>query len=369
MGSGRRCDRLRTVKIQENVPLAPFTTFKVGGPARYFIEAASEDELREAFRWAEQGGLRPFVLGGGSNLLVADEGFDGLVLRIVLRGVKQDGDRFEVGAGEGWDEFVDRAVAANCAGVECLAGIPGSVGATPVQNVGAYGQEVAETIQSVRALDRNGGEFVELTAEDCRFRYRTSLFNKEEPGRFVIASVRFRLRPGGAPTLKYADLQRHFAGREGTPGLAEVAEAVRGIRRSKGMVIEAGDPDTQSAGSYFKNPVVAAARVHGMAAAAGMEAGKVPVFPAGEGCVKLSAAWLVERAGFAKGFRLGAAGVSTKHTLALTNRGEATCADVLRLEETVRAGVRERFGVELEREPVLLQPSRSKETDSVAVNP
>lgn len=327
----------------------------MGGPARYLLEAEDESDVCEAFHWAAEDVKLPlYVLGGGSNLLVADEGFPGLVLRVAIRGVAQEGCRFDVGAGESWDALVDRTIAAGCAGMECLAGIPGSVGATPVQNVGAYGQEVAQTIESVRVFDRLQGVFKEFSAAECGFRYRTSLFNTEQRHRFVITRVRFALRQGGLPELRYADLQRHFAGREGMPTLAEVAEAVRGIRRAKGMVLTPGDPDTQSAGSYFKNPVVRLEDVPRIAARAGVEVAAVPAYPAAEGCTKLSAAWLVERAGFAKGFRLGAAGVSTKHSLALTNRGGATCADVLRLEQRIREGVRERFGVGLEREPVLL---------------
>lgn len=334
--------------------MGPYTTFGVGGDARFFVDVKDEAGLVEAFGWAKERGLPVFVLGGGSNLLVSDDGFDGLVLHVAIPGVERDGASFDVGGGESWDAFVDQTIAAGCAGVECLAGIPGSVGATPVQNVGAYGQEVAQTIESVRAFDRVSGSFVEMAAAECRFRYRTSVFNTEERGRYVITRVRFRLRDGGEPTLRYADLQRHFAGRERTPTLGEVAEAVRAIRNSKGMVIVPGDPDTQSAGSYFKNPIVAAGTVARVAEAAAVETARVPVFPAGDGRAKLSAAWLIEQAGFGKGFRIGAAGISTKHSLALTNRGGAMCADILRLESRVRDGVRERFGVELEREPVLV---------------
>ena len=342
--------------IRENVSLAPYTTFGVGGPARYFVEAEDEIDIWEAFNWAAKGVKLPvFVLGGGSNLLVADEGFEGVILQVAIKGYEREGCRFDVGAGEAWDPLVDATIAAGCAGMECLAGIPGSVGATPVQNVGAYGQEVADTISSVRVFHRRTGWFSDLTAEQCRFRYRASLFNTDEPGTYVITRVRFELRPGGQPQLRYADVQRAFAGRETPPSLAEVAEAVRGIRRSKGMVIEKGDPDTQSAGSYFKNPIVPASVVSEIASAAGVEVEGIPVYPSGrDGKVKLSAAWLIERAGFQKGFRLGAAGVSTRHTLALTNRGGATCADILGLERAIRDGVRERFGVRLEREPVLL---------------
>ena len=335
--------------------MAPYTTFGVGGPARYFVEAGDEGAVLEAFRWALDRRLPLFVLGGGSNLLVADAGFDGLVLRVNLLGVKRDGCAFSVAAGEPWDPLVDLTIEAGCAGMECLAGIPGSTGATPVQNVGAYGQEVSQTVVSVRALDRVVGEFVELTAEQCRFRYRMSLFNTEERERYVITRVRFRLREDGAPELRYADLQRAFAGREKAPSLAEVAETVRRIRRGKGMVIAPGDPDTQSAGSYFKNPVVPAGRVAEISFAAGLEPTAVPVYPAGtRGDVKISAAWLIEKAGFEKGFQMGAAGISTRHTLALTNRGGASCAEVLRLEERIREGVRAQFGVVLDREPVFV---------------
>ena len=340
--------------IQENVHLAEHTTFRLGGPARFFIEAENEGDVAEAFAWAGERGVPVFVLGGGSNLLVPDEGFPGLALRIGIRGVEQEGCRFTVGAGEPWDALVDRTVGAGCAGMECLAGIPGSTGGTPVQNVGAYGQEVSETITAVRAFDRREQRFVDLSKDACRFRYRASLFNTEEPGRYVVTGVRFALRAGGEPTLRYADLQRYFAGYSMPPTLPEVAAAVREIRGSKGMVLVEGDPDTQSAGSYFKNPVIATERLPQIAAAAKVVEEAVPRYPAGESQVKLSAAWLMERAGFGKGFQLGAAGLSTRHALAVTNRGGASCADVLRLEEHVRLGVFEHFGVRLEREPVLL---------------
>ncbi len=345
------------MRIQENVALAGYTTFRVGGPARYFVEATAEEDIPEAFRWARERSLPLFVLGGGSNLLVAEEGFPGLVLRIAIRGVERDGCAFSVGAGESWDELVDATVAAGCGGMECLAGIPGSVGATPVQNVGAYGQEVGPITASVRAFDRQTERFVELSGAECRFRYRSSLFNTEGRDRYIITRVQFGLRADATPELRYGDLQRYFQGREagaGTPSLAEVAAAVREIRRGKGMVLAEGDPDTQSAGSYFKNPIVPEAQVERVAAAAGVAPKAMPVYPAAEGLRKLSAAWLVERAGFPKGCRLGMAGVSTKHSLALTNRGGASCADVLRLEERIRDGVLERFGVRLEREPVLV---------------
>lgn len=343
------------MRIEENKALAPFTTFGIGGPARWFAEVRSEDDLCDAAAWARERGVSVFVLGGGSNLLVADRGFDGLVLHIALRGVQTErrGDDvlFRVAAGEDWDALVQRTVEDDCAGMECLAGIPGTVGGTPVQNVGAYGQEVSTAIRKVRAFDLRAGTTVELAAEACGFGYRKSRFNSEDRGRYVVLEVEYGLTKNGAPTLRYAELQRAFpAGVR--PALAEVAAAVRTIRRGKGMVLVEGDPDCRSAGSFFKNPVVAAERVSAIAAAAGKEP---PQFASGvPGEAKLPAAWLIEQAGFRRGYERGAAGISSRHTLALINRGGATAADVLALAEEIRDGVAERFGVRLEMEPVLL---------------
>ncbi len=342
------------LQIREEIPLAPFTTFGIGGAARYFAEAATEAGIVSAVLWAKEREVPLFVLGGGSNLLVRDAGFGGLVLKISVMGVEVCGGKlFDVGAGERWDGFVDRMMRMDMAGVECLAGIPGSVGGTPVQNVGAYGQEVSETIESVRVFDRATFEWVEFDNAACRFRYRESLFNTDEPGRYIVSRVRFRLRPMGEPNLRYADLQRRFAGREGVT-LLQVATAVREIRRQKGMLLVDGDADCCSAGSFFKNPIVAAGRLVGIAAAAGVEESKVPHWAAGAEMMKIPAAWLLEQAGFAKGYGAGPARISTRHTLALTNRGGATCADIERLQEEIVGGVRERFGITLEREPVLV---------------
>jgi UDP-N-acetylmuramate dehydrogenase len=364
------------VIIREQESLAEYTTFRIGGKARYFAIAESEGDVVEAVRFAVALDLPLFVLGGGSNLLVPDEGFEGVVLLMWIQGMTywvggmtdKDGF-FDVGAGEEWDSLVAETVNVGCAGIECLAGIPGSVGGTPVQNVGAYGQEVSETIVSVRAFDRTDGEFVELANAECGFRYRESVFNTAERGRYIVTRVRFQLRPGGAPTLKYADLLRRFGENNGksldakgaelagfreveqvtasaSPTLAEVAAAVREIRLGKGMLIVDGDPDSRSAGSFFKNPIVAVdvlERIPG-----------VPHWPAGEGHVKLPAAWLLEQAGFVKGYGMGAVRISSKHTLALTNRGGATFADVAALQDEIVAGVEKRFGVRLEREPVVL---------------
>lgn len=342
------------MKIRENVALGPLTTLRVGGPARYFAVAESEQDVAEAVRWAEERGVPLFVLGGGSNLLVSDAGFSGLVVQIGIKGIEDCGDGlFRVGAGEVWDEFVDRMVKAGMQGVECLAGIPGSVGGTPVQNVGAYGQEVAETIILVRVFDRTAGEFVELDREACKFRYRKSLFNSDQPERYIVTRVDYRLHPNGTPQVTYGDVKRYFADSSEDVDLESVAAAVREIRRGKGMLLVENDPDCRSAGSFFKNPVVEAGRVAKIAAA-GTCKEAMPHWPAGDGMVKLSAAWLIERAGFGKGFADGAAGVSSRHTLALINRGGATAADIQRLQDRIRRGVQERFGVELEREPVFL---------------
>ncbi len=345
------------MNLKENEPLAPFTTLGIGGPARWFAEAASETELAEAAEWAREHSVRLFVLGGGSNLLVADAGFDGLVLHVSLRGVAAEdaaGERlYRVAAGEDWDAFVSRAVTENCAGVECLAGIPGTAGGTPVQNVGAYGQEVASVIDRVRAFDLERREFVEFSAAECGFSYRRSRFNSEDRGRYVVTRVDYRLRYGGAPTIAYPDLQRAIGGSgtaDGAPALAEVAAAVRRIRQTKGMLLVEGDADSRSAGSFFKNPVIAEERLTEIAA----RGAAPPRFTAGPGMVKVPAAWLIEHAGFTKGYAMGPAGISTRHTLALVNRGGATAADILALADAISTAVEERFGIRLEMEPVMV---------------
>lgn len=342
-------------RIEENVPLAGLTTLGVGGSARYFLSARDEDDIPAAFRFAEEKGLDTFVLGGGSNLVVSDAGFGGLVVKIDLRGVRfgePDENGFviaEAAAGEDWDEFVAECVRRELAGVECLSGIPGSVGGTPVQNVGAYGQEVSETIVRVRCFDRAAGEFVELSNAECGFSYRKSIFNTSEKGRYVVTKVTFRLGAGGEPKVVYRDLKEYFD--ERSSSLTEVREAVLAIRRRKSMVIDAADPNSRSAGSFFKNPIVAAEILGVIAAAEGSD---VPSFPAGEGQVKIPAAWLIERAGFAKGYRLGEAGISANHSLAIVNLGRAKAADIFALMNEVRAAVKVRFGIELVPEPVFL---------------
>jgi UDP-N-acetylmuramate dehydrogenase len=347
------------MQIDENIPLGPLTTFGIGGPARWFVRAASEDDIAAASEWARSRAVPLFILGGGSNLLVADSGFDGLVLHIALLGIEStsetDNRVFRAAAGEDWDTFVQQTVDVNCAGLECLAGIPGTVGGTPVQNVGAYGQEVANTIARVRAFDLATSSFVEFTTEECGFAYRRSRFNTVDCGRFIVTRVDYRLTSGGSPSLRYAELQRFFAGKSSL-SLAEVADQVRKIRQGKGMLLVEGDIDCHSAGSFFKNPIVSAEWLTEIALAAGKEP---PQFPAGSGPqnagkVKVPAAWLIEQAGYSKGYARGAAGISSRHTLALINRGGATAADIMALAEEIRSGVEARFGVTLEMEPVRL---------------
>jgi UDP-N-acetylmuramate dehydrogenase len=352
------------VLLLENIPLAPLTTIKIGGPAKYFVEARTAGEVQEAVAFACSRDLPVFVLGGGSNLLVADTGWPGLVLKIAIQGINQvqrsghdDGKiLFDAGAGESWDKFVCHAVMARCAGVECLSGIPGSVGGTPVQNVGAYGQEVAETITSVQVLDLRDkdGQVRELCPEACGFSYRASIFNTSERGRFIVLRVTYALTPGGNPRISYADLKRHFEGRETPPDLAETREAVRHIRACKGMLITPGDPDCLSAGSFFKNPVLSEEHHEDLKRRAAARGLTLPRYPALETRKKVSAAWLVERSGFSKGFGFGRVGISTKHALAIVNRGGATAADVLTLKEQIQHRVEEIWGVRLEPEPVVV---------------
>ena len=346
--------------VEENKPLAPLTTLGIGGPARWFVEAKTEEDIVEASELAKEKGAPLFVLGGGSNLLVADAGFNGLVLHIALKGIQVresaagTNERiYEVAAGEDWDQFVQQALDDNCTGLECLTGIPGTVGGTPVQNVGAYGQEVASAIERVRVFDLHERSIAEFSAEECGFAYRHSRFNTTDKGRVVVTRVDYRLRSGGAPTLKYADLRRAFPP-DSNPTLNEVADAVRRIRQSKGMLLVENDPDCRSAGSFFKNPVVSEAQAAGAAIICGEDPPRFPSGRGNEGLVKLSAAWLIERAGFAKGYALGRAGISHKHTLALVNRGGATATEIIALADQIRSAVAARFAIDLQMEPVML---------------
>ncbi|HVT98947.1 MAG TPA: UDP-N-acetylmuramate dehydrogenase [Acidobacteriaceae bacterium] len=342
--------------LQEHVPLAPYTTFGIGGPARWFVEAGDEESVVEAMRFAREKNQALFVLGGGSNLLVSDQGFPGLVLHIALQGIAHEGSLFRVAAGENWDSFVSHAIGAGYGGIECLAGIPGTVGGTPVQNVGAYGQEVADTIASVRVLDRDNFTFSEMPASDCGFSYRRSIFNSTHRDRFIVTRVDYKLRAGSKPVLQYPDLRRFFQDRPEAPSLAETAAAVREIRHRKGMLLVEGESDCRSAGSFFKNPIVPQAQYDAIAA---RESVPVPSFPAEAGFVKIPAAWLVEHAGFHKGYTLGKAGISSRHTLALINRGDARAAEIVALRDRIVQAVEGQFSIRLEPEPVWLGPKAS----------
>ena len=343
------------IKIRENICLAPYTTLQVGGCASYFAEPENDDEIIEALGWARSRSLAVFVLGGGSNLLVSDAGFGGLVLHMTMAGIdvrNHGGKRiYSAGAGLEWDAVVKLAVEDDCAGVECLSGIPGSVGGTPVQNVGAYGQDVSGTIVRVCAIDAATLEPVEFDRVACHFGYRQSRFNGTDRGCYILTRVDYALEPGGAPSITYPDLKRRFGPNHATPSLVQTREVVLAIRRAKAMVLDRNDGDSRSAGSFFKNPVVSLADYERIAACSAVP---VPHFAAGDGQVKLTAAWLIEQAGISKGFVLGPVAISSKHTLALINRGGATAADVLTLKEFVQRRVCERFGVALLPEPVML---------------
>ncbi len=350
------------LKIEKNRPLATFTTLGVGGPARSFVQVDEEEQLLEALELAEENEWPVFILGGGSNLLVSDEGFPGLVAKIELKGIRFDEahkGRVVASAGEDWDSFVLRCVEKDYAGVECLSGIPGTVGGTPIQNVGAYGQDVGQTISSVRILDRRDRGIRQIEKTECRFSYRSSIFNTEAVNRHVVISVTFSLVPGGTACISYADLVKRFGSAGVHPALAEVRKTVLEIRASKGMLIRTGDPDCQSAGSFFKNPLVeesALREIESRARKAGhLSSGQeVPGFSAPDGKIKVSAAWLIEKSGFARGYKRGRAGLSSKHTLAIINRGGASARDILDLMREIQSGVKSTFGVDLKPEPVFV---------------
>jgi UDP-N-acetylmuramate dehydrogenase len=347
--------------IHQLVPLATHTTLGLGGPAAFFAEVADADALVVAMRWARERQVPTFILGGGSNLVVADEGFPGLVLHMRMRGLRWGQVAGEVcveaQAGEVWDDVVAEAVSRNAAGIECLSGIPGSAGAAPVQNIGAYGSEIGESIRSVRVLDRHTLEIRDMGASQCSFTYRDSIF-KREPDSFVILSVTLGLAKDGACPIRYGELAAAVAGKA-RPTPAEIRAAVLALRRKKSMVLDAADPNRRSAGSFFTNPIVstlAADRTALRAVAAGLinapEA--MPRFPLPDGRVKLAAGWLIEHAGLAKGFRMGPVGISSQHALALVHHGDGTTADLVRLALHARAAVKDRFGVTLVPEPVFL---------------
>ncbi len=348
---------------RQNVPLAPLTTLGLGGNARFFVDVTGVDGTVEALRWAAEKRLPVFVMGGGSNVVVGDDGFDGLVIQMGLRGLslhpRGKTVLVEAAAGEPWDAVVALTVARDLSGLECLSGIPGLVGATPIQNVGAYGQDVSQVLRSVRVLDRDSLVIETLDADACELAYRDSFF-KRQPHRFLILSVTFELTPGGAPKLSYAELQNALAMQPATaPSLTAVRDMVLTLRRKKSMVIDPADPNRRSAGSFFTNPVVTAKeadRVAAVAVAQGLVARTdlVPRFAAPGRQVKLSAGWLIEMSGISKGFRQGAVGVSTNHALALVHHGGGSTADLLQLARHIRTTVHDRFGVLFAPEPVIV---------------
>ena len=345
--------------LLEHVPLAAFTTLGVGGHAQFFCEVRSEQDIRDAVVFARERELPLFIMGGGSNLVVADAGFPGVVLKVALLGIRQKGVaggrvQFTVAAGEDWDAFVAGTVQSRFAGLECLSGIPGTVGGTPIQNVGAYGQEVSQTIVELHALDLDSLERVTFSNQQCQFSYRSSRFNSSDRRRYIITGVDFCLMYNGKPALRYPDIDNYFAASSTEPTLAEVRDAVLEIRRRKSMVIIRGDKDSRSAGSFFKNPIVPEKQYAELAARLGAKGLQLPSYPAGEGLRKIPAAWLVEHAGFAKGYAKGAAGISSRHPLAIVNRGGATAAEIVALKDDIQARVREEFGIELQTEPVFL---------------
>ncbi|MBA2379432.1 MAG: UDP-N-acetylmuramate dehydrogenase, partial [Blastocatellia bacterium] len=341
------------MEIKRNIELAPFTTLGIGGPADQYIEAHGEKDVADAFDYALQNRLDIFVLGGGSNVLIADEGFRGLAIHVKLRGIEYKTEGVDVivtaAAGEDWDPFVAAMVDQDLAGVECMSGIPGYIGGTPIQNVGAYGQEVSETIVSVSCFDRATRQITELSNARCGFSYRRSIFNTTDRDRYVVLWVKYRLKRGGPPKLNYAEL-RNAVG-EAEQSLCQVREAVLAIRRKKSMVIDPADINSRSAGSFFKNPIITEAV---FAELKNLFNSDVPSFPAANTHVKIPAAWLIEKAGFEKGHRHGSVGMSESHSLALVNRGGGSAREILELKEQIQSEVRKQFNIELQTEPVFI---------------
>ena len=363
--------------IQENFPLAGQTTLGLGGPARFFISCETEEDIRFALAFAERRRLPLFVLGGGSNVIIADAGFDGVVLRVTMRGweLRDDGENelLRAAAGEHWDDLVAFCVHRGLGGLECLSGIPGTAGATPLQNVGAYGQDVAGTIHQVRVMHRPTGALLTFAGSDCGFGYRSSRFKTSDAETYIITGVSFRLRKNARPQIRYPELERLIV-REGSledappgaPALKRVRNAVLSLRRGKGMVVDPADLNTKSVGSFFMNPILtedAFATIVEQWRAAGHST-EVPAFPAGSG-KKIPAAWLVEQAGFVRGMVRGGVGISEKHALALVNRG-GTAAELLAFAREIQAGVFRRFGMLLEMEPVVVGTVESRREESPA---
>jgi UDP-N-acetylmuramate dehydrogenase len=356
---------MTSLSIAQQVPLAQLTTLELGGHAQHFVRVNDQRTLHDALHWADEQALPVSVLGGGSNVVISDGGVAGLLLHMALRGIQTldaaDGRVLVTAeAGEPWDELVALAVERDLAGVECLSGIPGLVGATPIQNVGAYGQEVADTIERVEVFDRQLQSMRSLPASECGFRYRDSAF-KHAPGRYIVLAVTFALVRAGKPSLRYAELTRALGTPAGgnRPSLAQVRQTVIALRRAKSMVLDANDENRRSAGSFFTNPIVSteqAAEVVTKAQALGVaqSAEDVPRYPQDDGRVKLAAGWLIERAGVKKGERLGQVGVSSRHALALVHHGQGSTSELIALAKHVRSSVQRAFGVTLEPEPVFM---------------
>lgn len=358
-----------SITVQQNVDLSAFTTIGLGGNARYVVSCQTPGQVCEGLDFAHKNNVPVHVLGGGSNVVFADEGFNGLVLCIQLKGLsfREEGSSVFVSAaaGEEWDGFVQRCVVAGLGGVECLSGIPGLVGATPIQNVGAYGQEVSETIVSVKAIDRQTHETVEFTNADCRFGYRQSKFKSTDADKYVVVEVTFRLTKHGRPEIRYAELQKFIASSaneqslpNGEPALSAVRNAVLALRCRKSMVVDPNDPNSRSVGSFFTNPIISMERFEELQTRWKHSGGlaQIPTFLSG-GKVKVPAAWLVEQAGFPRGYRNGGVGVSQNHSLALVNYG-GTTRELLDLAVRIQDTVSKRFGIVLEREPIVVPSGR-----------
>lgn len=343
------------LEIQHNIPLTPLTTIKLGGIAQHYVQCSSTEDIVEALAYAQEHSLAVHILGGGSNTIFPDAGFQGLVIHIQLRGIttQQDGDSviLTAQAGENWDDVVTYTIQNNLQGIECLSGIPGSTGGTPYQNVGAYGQEVAQTITCVVAINRTTRMAQEFSGEECAFAYRTSRFKTTDKDNYIITAVSFRLTPNGTPTLRYPELQQAVGDTvaSGKEGLMQVRNAVLALRKKKSMALDANDPNTISCGSFFTNPIVSASAFSDLQQRAGQD---VPAYAAGDD-FKLSAAWLIEHAGFTKGMKHGNVGISEHHSLALVNAG-GTATELLDFARSIQDAVHSTFGIRLEFEPVVV---------------
>jgi UDP-N-acetylmuramate dehydrogenase len=346
------------INISENISLSKLTSIRLGGKARYFCECGSEKDLVECLEYAKEKNLKIQFLGGGSNTVFSDKGFEGIVVKIDIKGINihndfKDNVILKVGAGEEWDVFVKYCTENKFAGVECLSGIPGSVGATPIQNVGAYGQEVKDTIIFVKTIDRETKKTVMFSNEDCLFGYRSSRFKTIDKDKYIVTEVLFKLRKDGKPEIKYPELVKYLKTKNDNGfSLEDVRLAVLELRKRKSMIVDEADPDSVSCGSFFVNPVVSEKIYDEMCQKAGIEKDVIPYYKTEEG-FKLSAAWLIENAGFNKGYTKNGAGISNKHSLALVNRG-GTAGDLLKLAEEIQEKVFDKFGIVLVKEPVVV---------------